>query len=67
MAAAQRFQEATQLMPSLTEAWNDLAVVLHEIGRLREAAEAVECALFVAPGDEDARANREIIAAAASY
>jgi glycosyltransferase involved in cell wall biosynthesis len=65
LSAAHRFQEATQLMPALTVAWNDLAVVLHEIGRLREAAEAVECALFVAPDDEDANANREIIAAAA--
>jgi len=58
-AAAQRFGEATALMPSLAAAWNDLAVVLHEMGRIPEAITAVEAALFIAPDDDDARANRE--------
>jgi glycosyltransferase involved in cell wall biosynthesis len=59
VAAAQRFTEATNLMPSLAAAWNDLAVVLHELGRLPEARAAVEAALFIAPDDEDTRANRD--------
>jgi tetratricopeptide (TPR) repeat protein len=58
-AAAQRFSEATALMPSLAAAWNDLAVVLHEMGRIPEAITAVDAALFIAPDDEDARANRD--------
>jgi glycosyltransferase involved in cell wall biosynthesis len=59
VAAAQRFTEATALMPSLAAAWNDLAVVLNEMGRIADAIAAVEAALFIAPDDEDARANRD--------
>jgi Flp pilus assembly protein TadD len=52
-------------MPSLAHAWNDLAVVLHEIGRIPEAISAVDAALFIAPDDEDARANRDDLLGAA--
>jgi glycosyltransferase involved in cell wall biosynthesis len=63
--AVQRFTDATALMPSLAQGWNDLAVVLHEIGRIPEAIAAVDAALFIAPDDEDARANRADLLGAA--
>ena len=58
--AAQRFMEAVACVPTLVEAWNDLAVVLHQLG-LPEAATAIEMALFVAPDDADAQSNRVAI------
>jgi tetratricopeptide (TPR) repeat protein len=64
LGAAQRFRAAAQLLPTLVEAWNDLAVVMHELGRTGEARAAVETALFVDPGDESARENHEQIVAA---
>jgi glycosyltransferase involved in cell wall biosynthesis len=64
LGAAQRFRAATQLLPTLVTAWNDLAVVMHELGRTGEARAAVETALFVDPDDESARENHEQIVAA---
>jgi tetratricopeptide (TPR) repeat protein len=62
-AAARRFLEATQRAPTLAEAWNDLAVALHQLG-LPEALQAVDTALFLAPDHADARSNRaEILGA----
>lgn len=58
--AARQFREAAQLAPTLTEAWNDLAVALHHFGR-PEAVLAVDTALFVAPDDADALSNRAAI------
>lgn len=55
-SAAARFAEATELAPTEVDAWNDLAVVVAQT-RKEEAADLLRCALFVAPGDESARAN----------
>ena len=64
--AARRFDAAAQVAPTLAEAWNDLAVALHHLGR-PEALRAVEDlpALFVAPDDADAQSNRAVILQAA--
>jgi tetratricopeptide (TPR) repeat protein len=58
--AVRRFREASKLAPTLTQAWNDLAVALHHFGR-PEAVQAVDMALFVAPDDADALSNRAAI------
>lgn len=58
--AAGQFMEAAHMAPTLTEAWNDLAVALHHLGR-PEAVQAVDTALFVAPDDADALSNRAAI------
>jgi hypothetical protein len=60
--AAERFHAATRLAPLLAEAWNDLAVALHHVGH-PGAVHAVEHALFVAPDDADALANRDALLA----
>ena len=62
--AARLFDAAARLAPTLAEAWNDLAVALHHLGR-PEALRAVESALFVAPDDADAVSNRDAILRAA--
>jgi glycosyltransferase involved in cell wall biosynthesis len=62
-AAAERFAAAVNLMPTLAQAWNDLAVALHQLGRQGDAAAAVANALFVDPEDADALANLEALAA----
>ena len=54
--AARRFMEAATCAPTLVEAWNNLAVALHALGR-PEAFQAIETALFVAPDDADAQSN----------
>jgi Flp pilus assembly protein TadD len=63
--AAGEFLAAVRLAPTLAAGWNDLAVALHALGRPAAAAEAVACALFAAPADEDALANRDALLAAA--
>ena len=62
--AAQHFDAAAKLAPTLAAAWNDLAVALHHIGHAG-ALRAVESALFVAPDDADAQSNRAAILQAA--
>jgi glycosyltransferase involved in cell wall biosynthesis len=62
--AARHFDAAAQLAPTLAEAWNDLAVALHQLGHA-DALRAVESALFVAPDDADAQSNRDAILLAA--
>jgi glycosyltransferase involved in cell wall biosynthesis len=62
--AARDFDAAAQLAPTLAEAWNDLAVALHHLGRA-DALRAVESALFVAPDNADAQSNRAAILQAA--
>ena len=61
--AAERFLAAAQRMPTLSEAWNDLAVALHQLGH-PDALSAVETALFVAPDYTEALANRNAILSA---
>jgi Flp pilus assembly protein TadD len=56
VAAAQTFDAATGHAPTLVTGWNDLAVVLHQLGDAR-AWFALERALFVAPADPDALIN----------
>ena len=56
-AAARWFGEATQRAPTLAEAWNDLAVALHHLGR-PGALQALDTALFVSPNYADAQSNR---------
>ncbi len=56
-AAVAPLEEAAATDPSLAAAWNDLAVVLHALGRRPHARAHVETALFVAPDDPDAQAN----------
>jgi Flp pilus assembly protein TadD len=58
--AARQFLEAAKVVPTLTEAWNDLAVALHHLGS-PQAVQAVDTALFVAPDDADALSNRAAI------
>lgn len=62
--AVDRFTEATSVMPTLAAGWNDLAVGLHELGRLGDAQAAAEAALFADPYDADARENLAAIATA---
>ncbi len=61
--AVDAFRAACALAPLLPEAWNDLAVALHAVGH-PDALRAVDNALFVAPGDPDALANRQALLAA---
>jgi glycosyltransferase involved in cell wall biosynthesis len=61
-AAAARFSEATMKAPVLAEAWNNLAVALHQLGHPLAPA-AVDSALFIDPHNADAGANRAAMAA----
>jgi glycosyltransferase involved in cell wall biosynthesis len=63
--AAGRFAQATRIAPAMGEAWNNLAVALHQMGRLHEAIAAVDAAVFAAPDDTDALANQAAIAGVA--
>jgi glycosyltransferase involved in cell wall biosynthesis len=61
--AEQEFRAAADAMPTLPEAWNDLAVVRFQRGAF-DALAAVDNAVFVAPDDVEARLNRAQILAA---
>jgi hypothetical protein len=54
--AAEAFVAALRELPTFPQAWNDLGVALHALGQ-PGARDAVETALALDPGDEDARAN----------
>jgi glycosyltransferase involved in cell wall biosynthesis len=55
--AVERFAAATRLAPTDVNAWNDLAVALHQLAR-PDAGTYLDTALFVDPDDSDARLNR---------
>jgi Glycosyl transferase family 2 len=55
--AVECFAAATRLVPTDVNAWNDLAVALHQLAR-PDAGAYLDTALFVAPDDSDARLNR---------
>lgn len=62
--AAQRFLSAVRIAPATGVAWSNLAVALVALAR-GDAQEAVDAALFIDPGDVDARLNRALIRAGA--
>ena len=47
--------------------WNDLGIVLWKSGRLRDAEKALENALLVRPGDEEAKMNLASLLAARGF
>jgi glycosyltransferase involved in cell wall biosynthesis len=55
--AAELLAAANLADPLDAETWSDLGVALHETGELAVAIDALEIALVLAPGHEDARAN----------
>ena len=55
--AVAAFNAAVAMRPTSAEAWNDLAVALHAIGR-PEAVQAVDAALEIDPQHPDALENR---------
>jgi glycosyltransferase involved in cell wall biosynthesis len=55
--AVEQFAAATRLAPADVNAWNDLAVALHQLAR-PDAGTYLDTALFVDPDDSDARLNR---------
>ena len=56
LGAVQRFRAAVHELPTCTEAWNDLGVVLHALGD-PGASDAFGVALSIDPRNDDARAN----------
>jgi Flp pilus assembly protein TadD len=55
--AVERFAAAARLAPTDVNAWNDLAVALHQLAR-PDAGTYLDTAIFVDPDDSDARLNR---------
>jgi glycosyltransferase involved in cell wall biosynthesis len=55
--AAKLLAAANLADPLDAETWSDLGVALHETGEIAVAIDALEIALALAPGHEDARAN----------
>ena len=54
--AVERFRAALGELPTWTEAWNDLGVVLHALGD-PTARQAFDVALMIDPQNDDAQAN----------
>lgn len=57
--AVYRFERATKLDPSLSHAWNNLAVAMENLGRFDEAAAAYGKALELSPDDTRIKENHE--------
>jgi len=57
--AVYRFERATKLDPSLSRAWNNLAVAMENLGRFDEAATAYGKALELSPGDTRIKENHD--------
>lgn len=55
--AVREYREAIRLLPTHSEAWNNLAVVLTQLGRPEEARRSYEEAVRANPGNINARNN----------
>jgi Flp pilus assembly protein TadD len=60
-------RKALRSSPGDPVLWNDLGLVLWKAGNLREAEKALESALLVRPGDEEAKMNLASLLAARGF